>query len=117
MYNHLLYHTEVLHSIYLYFLYQTGIANKDLVLALEPEAASIFCINTQLERNKDAELSYLKAGSKYMVVDAGGIIYSSFSNTRMISAPNARMHSHRHTDVIEEKRTYTIVSLGLRSDS
>ena len=45
------------------------------MIALEPEAASLYCM--YLPVHKDSENStfgVFKSGSKYMVVDAGGIV-------------------------------------------
>nr|XP_022326103.1 heat shock 70 kDa protein 12A-like isoform X2 [Crassostrea virginica] len=52
---------------------KVGICRDKLVIALEPEAASIYCMH--LPVHKDSENStfgVFKSGSKYMVVDAGG---------------------------------------------
>ena len=46
-----------------------------LVIALEPEAASLYCrnldVNQFLERSRTADIK-LNAGTKYLVIDAGG---------------------------------------------
>nr|XP_039251226.1 heat shock 70 kDa protein 12A-like [Styela clava] len=62
--------------------YQAGLASEDnpsqLVIALEPEAASIYCRklrNTQLQTTSPDDLTIqesLKSGCQYMVVDCGG---------------------------------------------
>ncbi|XP_078325404.1 heat shock 70 kDa protein 12A-like isoform X1 [Crassostrea virginica] len=52
---------------------KVGISRDRLVIALEPEAASLYCMH--LPVHKDSENStfgVFKSGSKYMVVDAGG---------------------------------------------
>ncbi|WAR26499.1 HS12A-like protein, partial [Mya arenaria] len=50
-----------------------GIPAEKLTIALEPESASIYCRNLQLERSGgEHTLSTLKSGTKFLVVDAGG---------------------------------------------
>lgn len=52
-----------------------GIDNDNLTIALEPEAASLFCRHLPVEKTGGANqpsLSQFKAGTKYLVVDAGG---------------------------------------------
>jgi hypothetical protein len=53
-----------------------GIQSTNLFLALEPEAASLFCkyitIQKQKDGNTDTDIPSFKPGDKYMVVDAGG---------------------------------------------
>ena len=49
--------------------FQTGIRGKDLTLALEPEAASLYCKSLENE----AEI-FQRIGTKYMVLDCGGKI-------------------------------------------
>ncbi|KAL3878389.1 hypothetical protein ACJMK2_030745 [Sinanodonta woodiana] len=54
---------------------QAGIKHRNLRLALEPEAASIYCKEKIVEREEtgpNPELTTLKTGSKFMVVDMGG---------------------------------------------
>ncbi|XP_060566343.1 heat shock 70 kDa protein 12A-like [Ruditapes philippinarum] len=48
-----------------------GIENERLIIALEPEAASIYCRLVPTTRNQDS-LGKLPSGSKYMILDAGG---------------------------------------------
>lgn len=52
-----------------------GISTKNLTIALEPEAASIFCrhlsVNTTTD-GSDVSISKLPTGTKYMILDAGG---------------------------------------------
>ncbi|KAL3878393.1 hypothetical protein ACJMK2_030749 [Sinanodonta woodiana] len=60
---------------YIITVLQAGITSKDLRLALEPEAASIYCkelIVNHEENSQSSELSVLREGSKFMVVDMGG---------------------------------------------
>ncbi|XP_052781108.1 heat shock 70 kDa protein 12A-like isoform X1 [Mya arenaria] len=50
-----------------------GISSDKLSIALEPEAAAIYCRLLPMENNdQDGLLSTLKTGSKVLVVDAGG---------------------------------------------
>lgn len=51
------------------------IATGNLTLALEPEAASLFCQylpSTKVTTDKGVEIECFKSGSKYLVLDAGG---------------------------------------------
>lgn len=58
------------------FWFQAGIPTNQLCLALEPEAASLFCRHLPVEKVKDADgqsaLSSLAPGKRYLVLDAGG---------------------------------------------
>lgn len=53
-----------------------GIKKEDLIIALEPEAASIYCQHLQFENEKQdlsaTIMGVVKPGTKYMVVDLGG---------------------------------------------
>ncbi|WAQ94596.1 HS12B-like protein [Mya arenaria] len=50
-----------------------GIKEKKLTVALEPEAASLFCRHLPVERSgNETSLGKLKAGQRYLVLDAGG---------------------------------------------
>ncbi|XP_052798615.1 heat shock 70 kDa protein 12A-like [Mya arenaria] len=52
---------------------QAGIKEKKLTVALEPEAASLFCRHLPVERSgNETSLGKLKAGQRYLVLDAGG---------------------------------------------
>ena len=51
----------------MYFLLQAGIQEKDLTLALEPEAASVYCRTLETEAN-----IVQRVGTEYMVLDCGG---------------------------------------------
>ncbi|XP_052089610.1 uncharacterized protein LOC127726324 [Mytilus californianus] len=55
---------------------KAGIRSGQLSIALEPEAASIYCQHIKTERqdpkDKNAFAQTIKAGMKYMVVDLGG---------------------------------------------
>lgn len=45
------------------------------MLALEPEAASLYCMYLPIHKDSDnSNYGVFKSGEKYMVVDAGGII-------------------------------------------
>ncbi|OWF40770.1 heat shock 70 kDa protein 12B-like [Mizuhopecten yessoensis] len=49
-----------------------GIQGNHLLIALEPEAASMYCKYLPLERKGEGGLKTFTAGSKYLVLDAGG---------------------------------------------
>ncbi|KAL5006559.1 hypothetical protein ScPMuIL_015365 [Solemya velum] len=55
---------------------KAGIDGKTLDIALEPEAASIYCKHVKLERGKDNDgvevIESFQPGAKYFVLDAGG---------------------------------------------
>ncbi|XP_052089282.1 heat shock 70 kDa protein 12A-like [Mytilus californianus] len=52
----------------------TGFPNNQLLIALEPEAASLYCQDLPIERLQGAEKGYCMTedGTRYMVVDIGG---------------------------------------------
>ncbi|WAQ94395.1 LOW QUALITY PROTEIN: HS12B-like protein, partial [Mya arenaria] len=53
--------------------YHAGIEEKKLTVALEPEAASLFCRHLPIERSgNETSLGKMKAGQRYLVLDAGG---------------------------------------------
>jgi hypothetical protein len=55
---------------------QAGIDDRKLSIALEPEAASIFCRHLSVEKRIDTTnvcIASFPAGTRYMVLDAGGI--------------------------------------------
>lgn len=62
-----------------YYILQAGIDSSRLIVALEPEAAAVFLkhlpVDKTREGNADDMLQTFAPGSKYMVVDAGGIVY------------------------------------------
>ncbi|XP_078325400.1 heat shock 70 kDa protein 12A-like isoform X2 [Crassostrea virginica] len=52
---------------------KVGISGDRLVIALEPEAASLYCMHLPVHRDSEnSTFGIFKSGSKYMVVDAGG---------------------------------------------
>ncbi|XP_063446045.1 heat shock 70 kDa protein 12A-like isoform X1 [Mytilus trossulus] len=51
---------------------QAGIPENNLYIALEPEAASIFCQYLPIEHLHGADFKMAEAGTQYMVVDLGG---------------------------------------------
>ncbi|WAQ98324.1 HS12A-like protein [Mya arenaria] len=60
---------------------QTGLNGSRLTIALEPEAASLFCMHVPVDKmaitgkpavNKSPQISAFPIGTKYMVVNAGG---------------------------------------------
>lgn len=56
---------------------KAGIPTDQLSLAIEPEAASLFCRHLPVEQIRgadgEASLSCLAPGKRYLVLDAGGI--------------------------------------------
>lgn len=61
-----------------HFIKQAGIPSKHLRIALEPEAASLFCQFLPVERfniGGQARFSEAKPGTTYMVVDLGGKLF------------------------------------------
>ena len=69
------------HSIILCYLCQAGLIHQDnskqLIIALEPEAAGLFCRSLEVnqlvaEARLPKELIQLPVGAKYLIVDAGG---------------------------------------------
>lgn len=59
---------------------KAGIKKEDLLIALEPEAASLFCMHLPIDKlsvegsasGSSAKISPFQKGTKYMVVDVGG---------------------------------------------
>ncbi|XP_060559105.1 heat shock 70 kDa protein 12A-like [Ruditapes philippinarum] len=56
---------------------EAGIQSQNLLVALEPEAASLYCKYLTIQKQKDGNaesqvLSSFEHGARYMVVDAGG---------------------------------------------
>ncbi|KAK3594916.1 hypothetical protein CHS0354_020573 [Potamilus streckersoni] len=52
---------------------QAGITEKNILIALEPETASVFCRLLPIERMEEGgTMTVFSPGSKYMVLDAGG---------------------------------------------
>ncbi|XP_060064403.1 heat shock 70 kDa protein 12A-like [Ylistrum balloti] len=49
-----------------------GIRGDHLKIALEPEAASLFCKHLPMERTGEGKLKTFTSGFKYLVLDAGG---------------------------------------------
>lgn len=54
-----------------YYLTQAGIDTEMLTIALEPEAAAIYI--KQLDGKEGDVFQTFSSGSKYIVVDAGGL--------------------------------------------
>ena len=54
------------------FFFQAGIIADRLLIALEPEAASIYCKH-QLEKSS---IKPFATGSRYVILDAGGNVYT-----------------------------------------
>ncbi|XP_053390816.1 heat shock 70 kDa protein 12A-like [Mercenaria mercenaria] len=54
---------------------KAGIKTENLIIALEPEAASVFCRHLSIDTtvdNKEVPLAIFPDGTKYIVLDAGG---------------------------------------------
>lgn len=54
---------------------QAGIKGNQLTIALEPEAASIYCQELRTDRENKTNITFsetIKKGMKYVVVDLGG---------------------------------------------
>lgn len=58
-------------------LYQikAGIRSECLTIALEPEAASMYCKKIQLEKlsGPNSEFQIFSPGNQYLILDAGGM--------------------------------------------
>ena len=61
------------------FIFKAGIPRRDLTIALEPEAASVYCMRLPKDmlrgggqQVKGAAVGPFSKGVKYMVVDIGG---------------------------------------------
>lgn len=66
-----------------YLLIQAGIKKENLIIALEPEAASLFCMHLPVDKmaiegnmQQSMRISPFSKGTKYMVVDVGGKLNS-----------------------------------------
>ena len=59
-----------------HIFFQAGIETNRLVIALEPEAASIFCKEVLVEKFEEwsDNINVFQEGQKYLVLDAGGNI-------------------------------------------
>lgn len=67
----------IVYSECLSFVTQAGIDTEMLTIALEPEAAAMYVKHIPLERSVDGKkgdvFQTFSSGSKYIVVDAGGL--------------------------------------------
>jgi hypothetical protein len=61
----------ILIYFFLIYIIQAGIDGDNLIIALEPEAASMFCKYMLVERGNDS-LCTFQPGSKYIILDCGG---------------------------------------------
>ena len=74
-----------------YFLFQADIKNENLMIALEPEAASLYCQFMPVSRfasgAAESQASLAKPGTVYMVTDLGGtlVVISYFAFYLIIS--------------------------------
>ena len=67
----------------MFLFLQAGISNDHLVIALEPEAASLLCRRLPVDKmaSKDeTSVTSFSEGAKYMVVDAGGVYRQNIMN-------------------------------------
>ena len=63
-----------------FLLFQAGISQSKLILALEPEAASIYCNSLPLSKFVEGNgLEGFEVGHKYLVLDAGGKFHYHFN--------------------------------------
>lgn len=58
-------------TIFLSLTLQAGIPPSQLMLALEPEVASVFVKEIQIEKQADEILKY-RPGKKFLIMDLGG---------------------------------------------
>ena len=79
-----------LFCFFFFLLHQARLLEKDnpkqLIIALEPEAAGVFCRNLEVnelveEARASMKTVQLPVGSKYLVVDAGGECRGKFGIT------------------------------------
>lgn len=56
--------------------FQAGIKSSNLIIANESNAASVFCLFDRSERGNIRGLDTQPVGTKYMVVDIGGVNFS-----------------------------------------
>ena len=66
----------VLYRLNIDYNLQAGIDTNDLTIALEPEAAALFVKHIQLKEKGGDLFQTFAPGSKYIVVDAGGMYQS-----------------------------------------
>ena len=65
------------------FILQAGIPAYQLMIALEPEAASIYCKHLPVEKLEGSNsICAFQPGSKYLVLDAGGNVALERENER-----------------------------------
>lgn len=64
-------------NAFLLYLIKAGINNDNLTIALEPEAASMYCKKIQLVKlmKPEAEFEVFSPGNQYLILDAGGMNY------------------------------------------
>lgn len=58
-------------------LIKAGINDDNLTIALEPEAASMYCKKVPLEKlsGPESEFQIFSPGNQYLILDAGGMHY------------------------------------------
>lgn len=64
-------------NAFLLYLIKAGINNDNLTIALEPEAASMYCKNIPLVQLTNKEFDIFSKGNQYLILDAGGMHYIS----------------------------------------
>jgi hypothetical protein len=74
----------LIYAIYIFFCFKAGLLTKQLTIALEPEAASIFCRHLRVDTaisGGDISIAKMPVGTRYMVLDAGGIEHFFYFKT------------------------------------
>lgn len=58
-------------------LIKAGINDDNLTIALEPEAASMYCKKVPLEKlsGPESEFQIFSPGNQYLILDAGGMYF------------------------------------------
>jgi len=66
---------------------QAGIQDNRLLLALEPEAAAIYCKDVSVRKSDDSELISFEPGEQFVLIDLGGkteYMYKQLEKIRVI---------------------------------
>ncbi|KAL4230693.1 Heat shock 70 kDa protein 12A [Mactra antiquata] len=99
---------------------KAGIDNDRLTIALEPEAASLFCRHLPIEKNtkgNSQSLAAFKAGTKYLVLDAGGgtvdiTVHEVMANNKLKELHKASGGAWGGTKVDDAFRQFLIKLVG-----
>lgn len=67
--------------ILFFSLLQAGCDSKKLLIALEPEVASIFCQFLDENETTDEQFMQFPVGMRYLILDAGGKTQAKSLNT------------------------------------